>query len=234
MDEPRTPTRRVIQAEALAWLAENPAEPGASVITSMPDVSELAGHDHAAWRAWFTGAARAILAWVPPPGVAIFFQSDVRHLGAWVDKGYLVQRAAEDVGATLVWHKIVCRHPPGTISHGRPTYSHMLCFSPVPRSSGRHPGPDVIADAGAMTWSRAMGLAACRVACRFLREETETTLVVDPFCGRGSALAVANAMGFDALGVELSAKRCRAARNLAVDLDAIAIAEPPRAPNLEP
>jgi hypothetical protein len=224
MEEPRAPTRRVIQAEALAWLAGSPADPGASVVTSMPDVSELEGHDLAAWRAWFEGAARALLRWVPDEGVAIFFQSDVRHDGAWIDKGYLVQRAAEDVGARLVWHKIVCRHPPGSISLGRPTYSHMLCFSRSPRSSGRRPGPDVIADAGAMTWSRAMGLGACRVACRFLRDETATTVVVDPFCGRGSVLAVANAMGLDAIGVELSPKRCRAARNLVVDADLAIVA----------
>lgn len=228
MRDPRPPLRRVIQAEALGWLAANPADPGASVVTSMPDVSELEGHDLAAWRAWFEGAARAILRWVPEAGVAIFFQSDVRHDGAWIDKGYLVQRAAEDVGARLVWHKVVCRHPPGTISLGRPTWSHMLCFARAPRSSGRHPGPDVIADAGAMTWSRAMGLAACRVACRFLCEETATTVVVDPFCGRGSVLAVANDMGLDAIGVELSPKRCRAARSLVVDADlAIVSGRPP-------
>jgi tRNA G10 N-methylase Trm11 len=44
-------------------------------------------------------------------------------------------------------------------------------------------------------------------------------VVVDPFCGRGTVLAVANAMGFDALGVDLGAKRCRAARALVVDDD---------------
>jgi predicted metal-dependent hydrolase len=57
-----------------------------------------------------------------------------------------------------------------------------------------------------------MGTAACEVACQHLRSETETRMVVDPFCGRGSALVVANRMGFDVIGVERSAKRCRAAR----------------------
>jgi hypothetical protein len=68
-----------------------------------------------------------------------------------------------------------------------------------------------------MTWSRAFGVDACRVACRFLREETATRVVVDPFCGRGTVLAVAESMGFDAIGIELAAKRCRAARALTVD-----------------
>ena len=123
-------------------------------------------------------------------------------------------RAAEEENAHVVWHKIVCRRPPGTIAQGRSSYSHMICVSRVPRPTPIRPGPDVLPDAGAMSWPRAMGEAACRVACRFLKEETATRLVVDPFCGEGTLLAVANAFGFEALGVELSPRRCRTAREL--------------------
>jgi hypothetical protein len=35
--------------------------------------------------------------------------------------------------------------------------------------------------------------------------------ILDPFCGQGSVLTVANASGFNAVGVELSQKRCRIA-----------------------
>jgi hypothetical protein len=203
------------QAEALAWMAGNPAEADASVITSLPDVSEVPlAFDR--WREWFVDAARMVIRWIPSAGVAIFYQSDIRHRGAWVDKGYLVMRAAEEVGATLLWHKIACRKPPGTIALGRASYSHLLCFAPSPRPSPQRPGPDVLADAGVAPWTRGMGVHACEVACRFLAEETQTKQVVDPFCGRGTVLAVANAMGFAALGVELNAKRCRAARRLEV------------------
>jgi tRNA G10 N-methylase Trm11 len=38
--------------------------------------------------------------------------------------------------------------------------------------------------------------------------------VVDPFCGLGTILAVANEHGLDAIGVELSSKRARKARRL--------------------
>lgn len=211
-------TRTVVEAEALAWLDENPAPPGASVVTSLPDVSETAlPFDD--WKAWFSATAARIARWTPPDGVAIFYQSDVRHQGAWVDKGYLVLRGAEDAGAALVWHKIVCRKPAGTLSSGRATYSHLLCVAPRPRPP-RLPSPDVLPDAGRMIWSRAMGVEACRLACRYLADETATSLVVDPFCGRGTALAVANAMGFDALGVDRSAKRCEQARRLTLSLDA--------------
>ncbi|HEY5374483.1 MAG TPA: hypothetical protein VIK01_12415 [Polyangiaceae bacterium] len=211
------PTREIIQAEAVAWMAENPAPPGASVITSLPDVSEVPERGFEGWKAWFGETARAVLRWVPEPGLTIFFQSDIRKGGAWIDKGYLVQCAAEAEGRTLLWHKVVCRRAPGTISHGRASYSHLLCFAHSPRETITHPGPDVLPDAGYKPWSKAMGVAACHLACRFLREESQTTLVVDPFCGHGTALAVANHLGFDALGIELSTRKVKAARRLTLD-----------------
>jgi len=207
--------RLVVQAEALAWLEANPAAPATSVVTSLPDVSEHPSQRLDAWRSWFLDAARRVMRWVPADGVAIFYQSDIRHHAAWIDKGYLVTRAAEDEGRAILWHKIVCRKPPGTVALGRPSYSHMIAVASEARPV-RHPGPDVLPDAGAMSWSRAMGVEACRVAVRFLLDETTTTTVVDPFCGRGTVLAVANAMGLAAIGVDLGAKRCRAARSATV------------------
>ena len=47
-----------------------------------------------------------------------------------------------------------------------------------------------------------------------VRDQTQCRVVVDPFCGMGTMLAVANAHGLDAIGVELSQKRARRARNL--------------------
>lgn len=207
--------RRIIQADAFAWMRENAAPPDASVITSLPDVSELP-LELEAWRTWFIDAARTVIRWIPAGMVAIFYQSDIRHRGAWIDKSYLVLRAAEEERALLVWHKIVCRHPPGSIALGRPSYSHMLCVSREVQTV-RRPGPDVLPEAGFAPWSRAMGTTACRVACRWLKDDTTTRVIVDPFCGRGTVLAVASTMGFDTIGVDLSAKRCRAARTLAID-----------------
>lgn len=210
---PTTPLRRVENAEALAWLSKNAAPEGACVVTSMPDVSEVP-LDFAAWREWFMRAARTIVRWLPGDGVAIFFQSDIRERGTHVDKGYLVMRAAEEEAASVLWHKIVCRKPPGTIALGRASYSHMIAIAPRVREDARLYGPDVLPDAGETSWSRGMGLEACRVACRYVRDEVGARVVVDPFCGRGSVLAVANALGLDAIGVDWALKRCRAARSL--------------------
>jgi len=212
----RSGLRTVVQADALVWMKDTSAPEKASVVTSLPDVSELSHLDFDGWRAWFMDAARQVIRWVPAGGVSIFYQSDIRIGAAWVDKGYLVMRAAEEERATIAWHKVVCRKPAGTIGLGRPSYSHMICVSRETRKVPRKPGPDVLPDAGFMPWSKAMGVTACRVACQFIRDETESSVVVDPFCGRGTLLAVANAMGFDAIGVDLGAARCKSARALVV------------------
>jgi hypothetical protein len=168
------------------------------------------------WRAWFEEAAGLIVESVPPDGVAIFFQSDIRHGGLWVDKGALVSRAAERAGAELLFHRIVCRLAPGTTTSGRASYAHLLGFARGLRPRPR-PAADVMPEGGPVAGRKGMGLLACLEACRFVRDQTSTRLVVDPFCGWGTSLAAANALGLDAIGVDLSARMCRRARGLQVD-----------------
>jgi hypothetical protein len=208
----------VFGGEALAWLEANPAAPNTSVITSLPDVSELAECDLEQWRRWFSQAARAVLAWVPDDGVAIFFQSDVLARGVWIDKSFLLLSAAQASGHHLVWHKIVCRTAPGSVSPGRVGYSHLLCFAREVRPAFRHALPDVLPSPGFEPSRKAMGVEACALAVRFALAETNVRTIVDPFCGRGTALAVANAFGLDAVGVDRSERCCRAARKLNVEL----------------
>ena len=157
-------TPRVIHhAEAIAWLKARGTLAGASVVTSLPDVSEIPRLDFAGWCRWFEDAAAAVMAAVPQNGVAIFFQSDIRHGGLWVDKGALVVRGAESAGGHLLFHRIVCRHPAGTLSAGRATYSHLLGFAPVRRPPSGRPRADVIPDAGFAPGKKAMGVKACLV-----------------------------------------------------------------------
>jgi hypothetical protein len=205
-------SRAIVHGDGLRWMREQPAPAHASIVTSLPDVSELSELSFAEWRAWFVDSARAVLRWLPPAGLAIFYQSDVLHAGVWVDKAHLVLTAADAEGAALVWHKIVCRLPPGTEHYGRASYSHMLCLTRDQLPEPRAASPDVLPSAGKKSWTRGMGSTACELACEYLRTHSATRVVVDPFCGRGSVLAVASRMGFDVIGVELSARRCRAAR----------------------
>ncbi|MFN7132291.1 MAG: DNA methyltransferase [Myxococcales bacterium] len=212
------PARTVHNADAIAWLKAQPPLAGCSFITSLPDVSELPPLTLEEWKRWFVDAAALVLSRCPPEGVAIFYQTDIKPAGEWVDKGYLVFKAAEQQGMTLLFHKIVCRKPVGTVTFGRPAYSHMLAFSSGVRADLSKATADVLPGTGEMTWTKAMGVEACVAACRFVQANTTTRTIVDPFCGRGTALAVANALGLDAIGVELSRKRARQARNLRVEV----------------
>lgn len=221
-----TPTREVHQVDALAWLRAAGTLEGASVITSLPDVSEEHGGEARApgvdklddWQRWFESAAELTMRAISDAGVAIFFQSDIRHAGRWVDKGAMVTRAADRAGMKMLFHKIVCRRPPGTLTFGRASYSHLLGFARTLRPTLKQHTPDLIPDAGEMPSKKSMGVAACVDACRFVLAETTTRTVVDPFCGFGTVLAVANQLGLDAVGVDLSPRMCKKARALRIVL----------------
>jgi len=91
----------------------------------------------------------------------------------------------------------------------RPGYSHLLAFS----RSGR-PGaasPDVI-EPGRMIYPNAIGLHAAFVAVRFAASAAST--IIDPFCGRGTVLAVAEVLGYRAIGVDIDSRQVDAARRL--------------------
>jgi hypothetical protein len=186
------------------------------VVTSLPDVSEV-GLSLPAWRQWFLEAVAQVTVAVPADSVAIFFQSDIKRDGAWVDKGALVVRAAEDAGARVLFHKIVCRRQPGLPTLGRPGYTHLIAVSRGLRCPDALGIPDIIVDAGPSLWVRAMGIRAAAVAVRFAREHARAQRIVDPFCGVGTVLAVANALGLPAVGVDKARRRCEDARALRVE-----------------
>ncbi len=220
MTPAREPGRVVHHADAPAWLRDAGRLAGASVVTSLPDVSELPGLGLDGWRRWFVEAATLTMRSVPDEGVAIFFQSDIRQNGVWLDKGALVARAAEEAGLALLHHGIVCRLPPGTFTSGRASYAHLIAFGRLPRAPLRSARADVLPDGGFKPGQKAMGVLACVAACRMVLSETPTRTVVDPFCGYGTVLAVANALGLDAVGVDRSAKMCRRARTLKLAVEA--------------
>jgi hypothetical protein len=209
-----TPSRQVFHADALAWLPSHAPLSGCSVITSLPDASELPRLTFAAWQDWFVAAAALVLRAIPADGMAIFFQSDVLHRGLWVDKGVLVSEAAKIERADLLFHKIVCRKAAGTSAFGRATYAHMLGFGRGIAASPRLPRVHVLADGGFRPGAKSMGTLACRDACLEVARGTSTRTIVDPFCGFGTVLAVANLLGLDSVGVDLSARMCRKARSL--------------------
>jgi hypothetical protein len=209
------PKREVACADAIPWMQARGRIAGACAVTSLPDVSEV-GTTLAKWRPWFLDAVRLVVEAVPDESAALFFQSDIKRDGTWIDKGALVTRAAEEAGARILFHKIVCRRPPGMLTAGRPGFTHFIAVSRALKCPDVLPIPDVMADAGEQKWVRAMGVRAAAHAVRFAQEQAGARIIFDPFCGVGTVLAVANRLGLDALGVEKSRKRCEQARALMV------------------
>lgn len=208
------PLRTVHCTDGLQWLADHPLGDGHAVLTSLPDSSELRRLSFAEWERWFVEAAAQCLRAVPERSAAIFFQTDVKRDGRWIDKGFLLQRGAVAAEVPLLWHKIVCRAPAGTATRGRPGYAHLLCFSRGLRDEADDASADVLPQLGAMTWPKAIGLAAAELAVAWLQRHASARVVVDPFCGIGTVLAVANRHGLDAIGIDIAAGRAEQARLL--------------------
>ena len=147
-------SRQVLCTDAVGWLQNYTDPGGVSFLGSLPDISEFPGLSLLQWKEWFQGTAELILEKTSPEGVSIFFQSDIKHEGLWVDKAYLIQKSAEKMGHHLLWHKIFCRAPAGTVMFGRPSYSHMICFSKTVIPDISKSTADVIPDLGDKTWIR--------------------------------------------------------------------------------
>ena len=214
---PGESANRVIHhGDGIEWLKSSDLEENQAVVTSLPDVSELPELGFEGWQEWFTSVSELICASVDPRSVAIFYQSDIKHEGRWIDKSFLVSKGAEAAGSFLLWRKVACRVEPGLVSFGRPAYGHLLCFSREHRITPAQSSADVLPKLGQMSWSRAIGTEVCDAIISFLQKHTRCDTVVDPFCGLGSILAAANARGLHAIGVEKSKKRVRKARRLEV------------------
>jgi hypothetical protein len=216
------PERRVHAGDGLAWLAANPLPPTHAIVTSLPDASEMPALSLDAWRAWFTDTAARLCSAVADTAVAVFYQTDVLSSGGWIDKAHLVAAGADRAGAACLFHKVVCRVPAGETTRGRPAYAHLLAFSRALRVPASDATADVLPGLGEMPWPKAMGTAACEATCRFLLRSTACRTVVDPFCGLGTMLAVANDFGLDAIGVEIVPRRAAKARRRGLPRGAIA------------
>lgn len=209
--------RQVYCEDALLWLERNRPAIGHSIVTSIPDFSEFPKSTIDQWKDWFVKTASLILSRTSENGVSVFYQSDIKYEGTWIDKGYLCQKAAESEGHELLWHKIACRVQPGCTTFGRPGYSHILCFSKNLRLEAKQSNTDVLPELGDKTWARGMGINACVMIAKFISELTPSHTVINPFCGEGSMLAAANAYGLSAIGIERSPKRAEKARLLQIE-----------------
>eukprot|EP00435_Cladocopium_sp_Y103_P015804 s1188_g3.t2 len=208
-------TRTVLQRDAVEWLEQlGPAgfPEKACVVTSLPDWSELKKGQKVSLKHyldWFQKAVQLIFHCCQQGTLVIFLQTDIMTGGQWIDKASLICREADAAGQILLWHKIT--FDPDAVDLPRRSasadYSHLLCFI---KSSSRSDGdcgrsafdsrcsvPDLL-PRGRKVYAQGMG----------------TEVVIDPFCGRGTVLALANELGLAALGVDVDAACVKAAERL--------------------
>lgn len=192
--------------DALPWLAAHPRL--GSIVTSLPDADEI-GAALPEWARWFRQAVALCVGATQDVAPAIFYQTDRKADGQLYSKAALVFAGATAAGAHVLWHKIVLRREPGAVDLHRPGYTHLIAVS-----RGGKPGtasPDVLSR-GRMLYPNAMGLAAALFAVRFAGRAAR--VVCDPFCGRGTVPAVADALGLRAIGVDIDPAQISAAQRL--------------------
>jgi hypothetical protein len=205
---------QVIVSDAIEWLSQNRDTQNISTVASMPDFSEFPNDTLESWKEWFTNTAKLVLKNTSDDGMAIFYQSDIKHNGIWVDKSFLCMQAAHELHFELLFHKIICRVPAGMTTFGRPAYSHILCFSKNHRLDTKNSTPDVMSTMGEKIWERGMGADACIMIAKLLKSELPNTILLNPFCGQGSMLSVATSFNIPSIGIERSAKRAQKASKM--------------------
>jgi len=172
---------------------------------------EETGHEIHEWQAWIRKTCKLLASSLSDKGVIIFYQTDRKHQGALIDKKSLISAEFHRLGYRTIMNKVILKQEPETINLFRPTFSTLFGFSKA-TNSGKAT-PDVIYS-GDMVYKNAIGLNACKLSLEFIQKQVGKTLIVDPFCGQGSILKIANDMGLDALGVDIMQEQCDKAINL--------------------
>jgi hypothetical protein len=197
------------------------------------------------YKKWFSDTIYELMMRLKIGNCIVLLQSDTRMMTnkreayEWVDKSFLASEAAARSDCTLIWHKLVLLSKDmNNRSTGRPCYSHLLCY--VKNSSLIHetrpeglvtieeaskhyysyrPGDFAIPDVfyrGEMFWTRGIGADCCYAGLIFLKEIVKCDEIIDPFCGCGTVLAMANFLDMHSLGIDISPARCKKSRKLQV------------------
>lgn len=211
--------RTVLTQDSIPWLADH-INCGA-IVTSLPDAEEMEMPIWA-WRDWFVGAAGACMASVDQDQPSIFYQTDRKADGGIESKAHLLFNASRIHGLRVIWHKIALRRQVDCVDLFRPTYTHLIAFSR--RCKVGSTTPDVI-HRGTTLYKNGMGVEAARVAVQFAGRTSKT--IIDPFCGRGTVLAVAEEEGFDAIGIDIDPEQVEFARTVQIKEEEAIILCPP-------
>lgn len=209
-------SREIHQADGLAWCEQH--QNVGAVVTSLPDPENIIfpeGSEYVGkpWH-WFRAAIRASAQACHPEAPLVFRQTDRRDNGTH-SKAHLLFDVllADSSPYRLLWHKIVLHQDPETTDLHRPTFAHLLAFGQkgVKPGGGHTRFPDVLRP-GDKLYQNGMGLATAERLVQFAARRDTT--IVDPFCGRGTVPALADALGYHGVGVDLDPEQVAYAQDL--------------------
>tara|TARA_R110000824_G_scaffold18775_1_gene73760 strand:+ start:1157 stop:1789 length:633 start_codon:yes stop_codon:yes gene_type:complete len=174
------------------------------VFTSPPDAEEIE-KTLEDWEIWFRNAIS--LCFKSSLGPVVFYVTDRKSGGRIHSKAGLIFSEAAKCGSIPAWHKICLRRDVGQIDIHRPTFTHLLAFNGLPGKASS----DVI-QRGKTVYKNGTGLVAARVGVEWIKKQAES--ITDPFCGQGTIIAVAEALGVRAIGIDIDEMQCKKARQL--------------------
>lgn len=198
--------KTVICADSFEWLPANRDQ--GSIVTSLPDVSEIGIENLDEYEKWVRRAATECFLSASEGCPVIFIQTDRRKGGRQFSKANLLLNIAQELGWFLLWHKIELSAEVGKSNLYRPTFRNMLCFGRGKMSAGQAT-PDVI-PVSRRLYPMAFGDEAGKVAVAFCMRYSKR--ICDPFCGHGTVLHVAESLGADSVGVDIDQKVCEVAK----------------------
>jgi DNA modification methylase len=201
--------RQVLCQDSLAWLEKN--KDNNCIITSLPELFETK-MSIKKYEEFFRNGANKCLSSTSDDGYCIFLQTDRKSHG-WIDKSFWLNDEATKLGFHLVWKKISLNKDVGKKDLFRPTYSYMMCYTMKGKVGPLF--PDVILS-GDHTYKHGFGIEAVKLCIEYVKE-LGIKKVLDPFCGSGTTLAVANLYKLDAIGLDIMKKYCDMARTLTIE-----------------
>jgi len=200
--------KTIICADSFEWMPANRNQ--GSILTSLPDASEIGMDDLAEYDKWVRRAAAEIFATASEGCPVIFIQTDRRKDGRQFSKANLLMNIAAENGWFLLWQKIELTADVGKSNLYRPTFRNMICFGRGKKMTAGQATADVVAKSPRL-YDMAFGFEAARACLEFCKKRSNR--VCDPFCGYGTTLHVAEELGMDSVGVDIDAACCEAARN---------------------
>lgn len=199
------PKRNVFCDDSKKWLVGKRFK---IIITSLPDMEEV-GLNKDGWMLWIKDIIKLLIDCIGDDGVIFFYQTDRKYNGEIIDKKSIIANEFLLNGHKNILSKIVLKRDVGKVDLFRPTYSNLFGFSKKVKSGTAT--PDVVFS-GKMLYKNAMGFNAVELCINFLKSKKIKDVVVDPFCGMGSVLKIANTLGYDSLGVDILEKQVTEAK----------------------